>query len=82
MAFSIGAIMKTIVRISAGSVHKAMNNFGFFTTFGHLFFILGCPTDYFAGQRILWLSESRKAAAYIVQQLFQECYCSIPNMCY
>ena len=36
----MGTIIKMIVRIRAGSVHKAMNNFGFFTTLGHLIFIL------------------------------------------
>ena len=37
MAFTIGTIIKTMVKINAGSVHRAINNLGFFTTLVHLF---------------------------------------------
>ena len=58
-----------MVKINAGSVHRAINNLGFFTTLAHLFkFKVFNKCGYTDWQYIC--SGLQKAAAYIVRQPF------------
>ena len=58
-----------MVKINAGSVHRAINNLGFFTTLAHLFKKYLINVDDITNWRYL-CSGLQKTAAYTVQQPF------------